>query len=128
MSGQPIDTAFATIDDLQARWHLLSSEEATRAQVLLDDASDLIRTQSQGWKHAQPTTLCRIVCAMVKRSMLAESDNPNGYSQVSQTTGPFSDMHTYANPQGDLYLTSSEKESLRAATRGRMMIIGYERG
>lgn len=119
--------SFATTDDLQARWHPLSTEERQRAQTLLEDASDIIRTQCSGWKQAQPTTLRRVVCAMVKRAMLAESDNPMGYQQISQTTGPFTDMHTYANPNGDLYLTSAEKQSLRPLSTGRAFSFGYAR-
>lgn len=103
--------AFATVDDLAARWRVLSDSERRQAETLLDDASDLIRTECPRYSTANLTTLKRITCAIVKRAMLAGGDAA-GISQSSQTAGPFTESLTYANPAGDLYLTNAEKTSL----------------
>lgn len=104
---------FATVDDLEARWHGLTDSERERAAVLLVDASDLIRTQCAGWEHCETATLRRVACAAVKRAMLAASMGvPEGVSQTNTTTGPFSDGYTFANPSGDLYLLDTERRSL----------------
>lgn len=104
---------FATVDDLTARWHGLTEQESARATVLLEDASDLIRTQCADWERCDPATLRRVTCAIVKRAMLASSIGvPEGVSQTNTTTGPFSEGYTFANPGGDLYLLDSERRSL----------------
>lgn len=104
---------FADINDLRARWPALAETDDTRAATLLEDASDLIRTQCDQWRQCSTTTLRRVCCAVVKRAMLADTyDVPEGVSQTNQTTGPFSDGMTFANPTGDLYLLDSEKRSL----------------
>lgn len=102
--------AFATVDDLAARWHSLSAAESSTATALLEDASDVIRTTAPGWVRASASTLKRIACAMVKRAMVA-GDNV-GLSQATETTGPFSNSWTFSNPGGDLYLTRSERKAL----------------
>ncbi|RYQ39381.1 Phage protein Gp19/Gp15/Gp42 [Bifidobacterium pseudolongum subsp. globosum] len=102
---------FAIVEDLEARWHALTSEERRRAERLLADASDLIRTSCPNWSRATPLTLERVACSIVKRAMLA-SDDIAGVTQHSQTAGSYSESFSYSNPDGDLYLTRSEKESL----------------
>ena len=102
---------FATVDDLAARWRVLTDSEKRQAETLLDDASDLIRAECPRYADASLLTLKRIACAIAKRSMLAGADAA-GISQSSQTAGPFTESLTYANPAGDLYLTNAEKRSL----------------
>ncbi|MCH4835307.1 phage Gp19/Gp15/Gp42 family protein [Bifidobacterium pseudolongum] len=104
---------FATVDDLEARWHDLTDGERARAAVLLEDASDLIRTQCAAWESRDVATLRRVTCSVVKRAMLASDLGvPEGVSQTNTTTGPFSDGYTFANPGGDLYLLDAERRSL----------------
>lgn len=104
--------SFATTSDLETRWHTLTESEKKRAQVLLGDASDKIRTDyPTAVSTVSEGTLRRIVCAMVKRAMTVQADF-EGVKQMSQTTGSFADSYTFANPDGDLYFTSSEKQSL----------------
>lgn len=103
---------FATVDDLQSRWHPLTEAEQTRAAALLDDASDLIRSQCPTWRNASDKTLRRITCQVVKTAMVGQAGA--GITQESGTTGPFSASYTYANPAGDLYLTRAQKHELGA--------------
>lgn len=108
--------AFATVDDLEARWRTLSSAEKSRAVVLLDDASAMIRASAAGIDERisdgdlDAGVPLLVVCAMVKRAMLA-AEAP-GVKTTQETAGPFSQSFTYANPMGDLYLTAAEKKLL----------------
>jgi hypothetical protein len=105
-------TAFATTEDLEKRWHTLTNAEKSKAEVLLDDASQKLRDDyPKQVEAASPLTLTRIVCQMVKRAMTV-GDEMAGISQHSETDGPFNDSFTYSNPDGDLYLTKAEKRSL----------------
>ncbi len=103
--------AFATVDDLEARWHALTSAEWGKAEALLDDASDLIRSTCPLWAEASATTLKRIACAAAKRAMLS-GDDTAGITQHTETAGSYSESYSYSNPAGDLYLTASEKTAL----------------
>ena len=107
---------FAQVGDLEARWHALTGEEYNRAEALLADASDLIRTTCPQWANAKPATLKRIACMAVKRAMQAGPDM-SGVTQSTQTAGSYSESLSYANPAGDLYLTTSEKEAWAATAR-----------
>lgn len=108
---------FATVADLEARWHPLTDSEQAKAEVLIGDASDMIIDAAADVDSVRPETLTRICCQMVKRAMIAEATNPTGVTQYSQTAGSFSESGTYANPTGDLYLLSSEKRALRGSQR-----------
>lgn len=110
--------AYATIDDLQARWKALSDIEMPRAEVLLMDASVIVATmcansgiEISDTDEMQQLTVKSVVCEMVKRAMLSPVDAPP-VSQMSQTAGPFTGSMTYANPNGELYLKDSEKKRL----------------
>lgn len=111
-----VDTdVFAAVDDVAARWRELSESEQTRCMALLVDASDLIRTTCPNWQTAGMASLRRVTCAAVIRAL--QSGDMMGVSQTSQTTGPFSEQVTYANPGGDLYLTRAEKKTLGGVQR-----------
>lgn len=110
-------TRFATVVDLEARWHPLTDSERDKAQVLIDDASDMILDAAGDIDALRAETLTRICCQMVKRAMIADTANPTGMSQYSQTAGSFSESGTYANPTGDLYLLAAEKRALRGTQR-----------
>jgi hypothetical protein len=105
---------FATADDLAARWRPLSAEEEARADILLGDASQLILDEDKvgildALEDPPSLTLVRIVCAMVRRAMMSGGDSA---SQTQQAAGPFSISTTFANPGGDLYLTSAERRAI----------------
>jgi hypothetical protein len=110
---------FATVDDLEGRWRLLSTEEQDQATLLLGDASTILRSEIPDIDvrlAATPPTLDvelpkLIVCAMVKRAMLAGTD-VDGVASAQQTVGPFTQSSTYANPLGNLYTTKAERRLL----------------
>jgi hypothetical protein len=112
---------FAYVSDLEDRWRPLTSDEQNRAEVLIDDASQLILDSDLRGIFADAVdpaslTLVRTVCAMVKRAMSAPVDLAP-VSQMQETTGPFGVTATYSNPAGDLYLSSAERRALGFSTQ-----------
>lgn len=110
--------AFATTEQLESRWKSLDDIEKPRAETLLMDASVIIATmcaqsgiEINEEDELQALTIEAITCEMVKRAMLAPVDEAP-MSQFSQTAGPYTESGTYANPNGDLYLTSGEKKRI----------------
>lgn len=111
-------SAYATVDDLAARWRPLTDAEITRAEIILDDAAVQIRAEVPTLKariEAGDTDLMsaviRVECAMVKRAMSVQEDAV-GVTSAQETQGPFSHTFQYSNPMGDLYLTKAEKRLL----------------
>lgn len=120
--------AFATTSDLEDRWRALSDIEKGRAETLLLDASVMISAMCQQSgvtidesDELQAHNLTAITCEIVKRAMLTPVDIAPTTS-YSQSAGGFSESFAYANPNGDLYLTSSEKRLLGIG-RQRMFSI-----
>lgn len=106
--------AYATVDDLEARWHALEGDDATRAETLLDDAAAMLDALVEvDPEDEQQANLLKIVsCSMVTRAMLSADSDAYGVSQLDYGMGPFSQAAHFANPNGDLYLTAQEKRLL----------------
>ena len=112
-------TVFATATDVESRWRPLSVAEKVTATTLLGDASATLRAECPEVDErlaAVPPALDpdipkMIVCAMVKRAMIAGAD-VEGVTAHQQTAGPFSQSLTYSNPMGNLYLTKAERRLL----------------
>ena len=108
--------AFATVDDLEARWHRLTDEERSRAVIHLGDVCEYIRERSPIWQRLQeerPRLLTKVACDIVRRIMQADASSiPVGVTQVNQVTGSFSEQYSFANPTGDMYLRDDEKRLL----------------
>lgn len=114
-------TLFATNDDLAARWRPLTDAEKARADVLIDDASRMIRRLYPDVDariaagELDLEDLKMIVCAMVKRVMRVPADL-DGVAARSQATGPHSVSDKFSEPVDDLELTDSEKDILSGET------------
>lgn len=106
--------AFATVEDLEARWHDLDSDEEAKASTLLDDAEAMLSALVDvDPTDEQQATLLKIVsCSMVIRSMQASESDAYGVSQLDYGMGPFSQAAHFANPNGDMYLTAQERRLL----------------
>lgn len=108
--------AFATTDDLAARWRLLSETEEITATALLDDASAFVRAECRGIDQRITDDLLdaaiplAVVCSMVKRAMAA--GDLAGVASQQEMAGPFSRGLTFSNPTGDLYLSKQERRHL----------------
>lgn len=114
--------AFATIDDLEARYKTLTDGELARATALLTDASVMLVGEfNRVGKSIDEkdellmANLTRVTCAMVKRVLASglEAD----VSSSSMTAGSYSEQRTFANPTGDMYITKNERRSLGLPTR-----------
>lgn len=106
--------AYATVDDLEARWRQLDADEEERAGVLLDDASAMLDAlvTVDATDEAQAALLRMVSCNMVSRAMLASGSDVMGLSQVDYGMGPFQQTAHFANPSGDMYLTAQERKLL----------------
>lgn len=104
--------AYATTQDIEARWRTLTQDEQSRADVLLDDAAAILDALVvQDGTNEQGELLRTVSCNMVIRAMSAAADS-YGVSQQSMTAGPYTQQWTYSNPSGDMYLTKLEKRLL----------------
>lgn len=106
--------AYATVADLERRWHALTPEEQSVAEVLLEDAALLIDAQAsidmndrRKLKAAQYVSL-----NMVQRALATRADNSFGLSQQSIEADIYRQSFSYANPSGDLYFTGMDKRLL----------------
>jgi hypothetical protein len=107
---------FATPEDVAARWRELTGPEEARAEVLLGDASRIVRRRwpdidariTAGTVDADDVRM--IVAGMVKRAMLGP--DVDGVTEQSESAGPFAVNRRFANPLGNLYLSTSDIEVL----------------
>jgi hypothetical protein len=115
MATPPSVAPWALSADLEARWRPLTEEERRRATVLLLDAQSLVMDECPRWESSTVATRVRVVCAVVKRAMSGPVEGLVGVSATTETTGPFSQQVTFANPAGDLYLTKAERRAVGGA-------------
>jgi len=104
--------AYATVQDLEARYGALTDEQQERASVLLDDAAVLIDSAATIDTEARESAARVVSCAMVNRALQAAESDAYGVSQATMTAGSYSQSMSFANPSGDLYFTSTEKALL----------------
>ena len=109
--------AYATVDDLVARWRTLEEAEAATASALLDDAAVMIRAVCPDIEDRiadgviDPLVPLIVSCRMVKRAMQAPAGF-EGVSQFNQTAGPFAQATQFANPAGDMWLAKADRKLL----------------
>ena len=101
--------AYATVNDLEARWRTLTDSERAVAQALLDDAAVLV--DSFGSPSSEAAALS-VSCSVVRRAMGAYGADLFGVSQASMSAGGYQQQMTYSNPSGELYLTRQERRML----------------
>lgn len=119
MVGFP-EMPFALASDLELRWKPLTPGERSQADVLLEDASQLIVDQCPAASAASESTLRRVACSVVKRAMMAPPIL--GAESVQQGGGGYQASVNFVNPSGDLYLSKSEKQSLGCGRQRAFMI------
>lgn len=87
-----------------------------RLDAELARASRFVRAECPGVderiadEELDPDVAADVVCEMVKAA--ASSPAEVGVTQAQQTSGPYSQSMTFANPTGDLYLTKSQRRRL----------------
>ena len=120
--------AFATLQDLSDRLlRALTGAEADLAQVMLEDASFLLRMAVPGLEQAVEDdadiayAAMYLTVTMVKRGLSAIAMQTAGspaVDQVSQTFGPYSQSIKYRSDDGNLWLYNRELEGLLGMLRG----------
>jgi hypothetical protein len=122
--------AYATSSDVSNRYGDIAEADAQRVETLLDDASAIIRSlggkASSALSDDEAAVYRSICCAMVHRVMISPAWAALGVTQHSQTAGAFSESYSFGNPNGDLYLTKSEKKTLGLA-KSRIGTIAPDR-
>lgn len=116
--------AYATTEDLAARWRALTTAEESLAEALLEDASGEIdaefrrlgRVVADEITAGNVTTddLKVVACRVVKRAMASPLGEDDGAAieTMQFSAGPFQESRKYANPTGDLYLTKADRRRL----------------
>lgn len=113
---------FATIEDVESRFRALDDHEKTRAAQLLADASVMLAhaltRAGVSWQEARNepgdilgTAINMVAASMAVRAMKSPVDMP-ALTQYSQGAVGYTESMTYANPNGDLYMTAKERELL----------------
>ncbi|CAN5146907.1 hypothetical protein BH11ACT6_BH11ACT6_34890 [soil metagenome] len=111
----PLPAQYASPADLVAYWRPMSVAEQERATVLLGFAAALINEQpgaadADGEPAFSAATCKHVSLDMVKRAMLSRGDG------ALETSAEMADMRgtvRYANPVGNLYLSSREISRLQ---------------
>lgn len=105
--------AFASVDDLVARFRELDSDEQMHAEAKLEDATSMLAAEFarvgvviDPENELQAANLKAVCCSMVRRAM---ANNNVDLTQSSMTAGPYTEMFTYANPSGNMYISSEER-------------------
>lgn len=115
-------TVYATTADLEARWRALTTEETTKAETLLVDASFWLDQWAPGLSTTTSedalTAAKLLVVAMVRRAMIAQAADLPGVQSTTEGWGPYNQSVTYRNPEGNLYLYGTELETLMGLLRG----------
>lgn len=102
---------YATVDDLRDRWPDMPVGSDDHAEVLLADASALMRAECPTLDSVD-TAVLRMVCVDVVKSAMQSPDVGAGVSSLNMGAGPFSQQVSYANPAGDLFLSKKHKRLL----------------
>lgn len=125
-------TALATPDDVTALWPSASTLEAGRLDSLIAKASARLR-QKLPWVDARiaafktdptdpsgldPTLVADVIATAIKRYLA----NPDGATNTSTTTGPYSTSKGYAlrgdkDIRGELYISDDDLANLRPAKK-----------
>lgn len=112
-------SAFATVQELEAYWRPLTSEEQTRAGALLESSSNRLRLMYRPADLDEKVSddalyeeaVKSVVMESVKRAMTTPINLP-ATDSYSQTAGPYSENYKFSNPSGDMYFKKSELKLL----------------
>jgi hypothetical protein len=108
---------FATIEDIESLWRVMSNEERERAEALLPVISDSLRQEAKnvGKDLDQmitdgkilPSVVKSVVVDVVARTLMT-STNAEPMIQSSQSAMGYSYSGTYLVPGGGLFIKKSE--------------------
>ena len=119
--------AFATVEDLEAGWRNLSSDEEETAEILLQRASAYLASLMRRdgividvADEIQTMNLATVTCNMVRRVMDAPS---GGASSITQGIGETNASVSFSNPDASLYLSKSDMLALGLAGKNKYRSI-----
>lgn len=125
--------AFATVDDLTTMWRAMTSEEQTRARVLLDIVSASLRTEADKVGKdldamvASSENLAAVAKSVtvdvVARTLMTSTDQ-EPMTQMSQSAGGYSASGTFLVPGGGVFIKKSELARL-GLRRQRYGVIDF---
>ena len=105
---------YATFEDIADRYGPV--DEEGRVQVLLLDATAIIAANGglpgDDLSEVQAFVYKTVCCAMVHRVMISPAYASAGVTSHSQQAGSMMESFSYANPNGDLYMTQAERKTL----------------
>ena len=106
---------FANTTDIEMRWRELTVQETYRAEVLLEDASAMIRQEFKARRKTYDDVdpaLLRMVCVNMVCRVLDGGTDTGLYSAKTQTAGVYSQTFTYSQAGNSLYIARKEKAML----------------
>lgn len=128
--------AFATLEDVQTLWRMLTAEEVARCEALLPLVSDSLRQEARFAGKDLDRMLVEgevleavvksVVVDVVARTLMTSTDR-EPMSQVSESALGYSFSGTYLVPGGGLFIKKSELARL-GLRRQRMGVIDLWQG
>lgn len=112
--------SITTTNDLISRWRTMSSDELTKAQILIDDYEAYLHlfAEDKGInldEKLEDTNYQRVfkavVCDCVANEMVSLIEAP-AMSQMSQSGLGYSVSGTYLNPSGGLFIRNNQLKTL----------------
>lgn len=109
--------AYATYEDVQAGFRLLTADEIEKAETLLDRAAIII--DSVAADGISDAIKMLVSCNMVTRALASgDSAIPIGVSQGTQTGLGYTSSYTFGSgSSGELYLSKTDKRLLKCGNR-----------
>ena len=109
---------YVTADEFRKRTHRNLPDDITEDEIgyVLEDASSFLRStyiQIPDEPEGTMLTALRVVTiAIAKRALLAERNAQltGGAESITDTGGPFSFIQSFRNSEGNLYISSQERE------------------
>ena len=132
-------SAFATVEELQAFWKTLTTDEQSRATTLLEYSSNSLRMIGRNNQinidteiTNDPTgvyedTVKLVVLSSVQRALATPLDAPPADSW-SQSASPYSESMNLINPSTNLYFKSAELNSIGLSSVAGSAKFGVLRG
>lgn len=139
MSAEPL----ATVEELEKVWRTLDDDEKTRAEALIQQASDLLRliarnnrvnldermSEEKDPDGIYTAAVKATVLASVQRLMAAPIDTTTEMTQYTQSASPYSESMSFASgTTNNLYFKKKELALLGMASESGAPAIGVVRG
>lgn len=106
--------AYATTYDVAAGYRILSTDEMSKSDRLIEEAAVVIDAWAQ---DASAEAKKVVTCNMVRRALAAGEGIPIGATQGTISAGGYSQSWTAGSGTGELYLSKLDRKLLGAGNR-----------